>query len=222
EDAWNFVMGIFGGGDEEEAVKSVQGSTDEMVSALADANLKIADVDLSSVMLANEHVKNTALSWIRIFDNLKLKIPIIDVTALSSALRSIKAYVENYKAAMNFSWSLPTLHGHLPVISVNMRDAKSSDGKTSVSYPDLFVSGFRWFAQGGIFNDPTIIGIGDSKGPEAAVPLDQMWKRMSAEFDQHLGGGAVVNNYFTVDGAQDPEAWAMGAARTIKRELRMA
>ncbi|MBR3279270.1 MAG: hypothetical protein IKG01_10305, partial [Lachnospiraceae bacterium] len=47
EDAWNFVMGIFGGGDEEEAVKSVQGSTDEMVSALADANLKIADVDLS-------------------------------------------------------------------------------------------------------------------------------------------------------------------------------
>ena len=221
QSAWDWIMGLFGGGGEEEAVKSVQGSTSEMASALADANLKISDVDLSSVMLANEHVKNTALSWIRIFDNLKLKIPIIDVTALSAALRSIKAYVENYKSAMNFSWSLPTLHGHLPVISVNMRTASSSDGKTSVSYPDLFVSGFKWFGNGGIFDAPQIIGVGE-RGPEAVVPLDQFWKRMSAEFEDRNNGSAVVNNYFTVDGAQDPEAWAMGAARTIKRELRMA
>ena len=222
QNAWDWIMSLFGGGDEEEAVKSVQGSTDEMVSALADANLKINDVDMSSILLANEHVKNTALSWIRIFDNLKLKIPVIDVTSLSQALRSIKAYVENYKAAMNFTWSLPTVHGYLPVISVNMRQASSSDGKTIVNYPDLSVSSLKWFKEGGIFSDPTIIGIGDSKGPEAAVPLDQMWARMSAEFDEHMGRGATVNNYFTVDGAQDPEAWAMGAARAIKRELRMA
>ena len=221
QSAWDWIMGLFGGGGEEEAVKSVQGSTSEMASALADANLKISDVDLSSVMLANEHVKNTALSWIRIFDNLKLKIPIIDVTALSAALRSIKAYVENYKSAMNFSWSLPTLHGHLPVISVNMRTASSSDGKTSVSYPDLFVSGFKWFGNGGIFDAPQIIGVGE-RGPEAVVPLDQFWKRMGAEIEDRNNGSAVVNNYFTVDGAQDPEAWAMEAARTIKRELRMA
>ena len=143
------------------------------------------------------------------------------MTALSAALRSIKAYVENYKSAMNFSWSLPTLHGHLPVISVNMRTASSSDGKTSVSYPDLFVSGFKWFGNGGIFDAPQIIGVGE-RGPEAVVPLDQFWKRMSAEFEDRNNGSAVVNNYFTVDGAQDPEAWAMGAARMIKRELRMA
>lgn len=35
------------------------------------------------------------------------------------------------------------------------------------------------------------------------------------------GQGASVVNYFTVNGAQDPDAWATTAARTIKRELRM-
>ena len=221
--AWDWIMGLFGGGEEEEAVKSVQGSTAEMATALADAKLQINDVDISSIQLANEHVKNTALSWIRIFDNLKLKIPIVDVTALSSTLRSVKAYVENYKSAMNFSWTLPSLHGHLPIISVAMRSASSSDGRTHVSYPELSVSGFRWFKDGGIFDSPQIIGIGDSKGPEAAVPLDMMWRKLGTEIDKHMnGGGATVNNYFTVDGAQDPEAWAMGAARMIRRELRMS
>ena len=102
-----------------------------------------------------------------------------------------------------------------------MRTAASSDGRTRVSYPDLFVSGFKWFGNGGIFDAPRVIGVGE-RGPEAVVPLDQFWKRMSAEFEDRNNGGAVVNNYFTVDGTQDPEAWAVGAARTIKRELRMA
>jgi hypothetical protein len=121
---------------------------------------------------------------------------------------------------MNFYWSLPTLHGRLPIISVTMNEVKN--GKTSVNVPSIGISGFNWFAEGGIFNEPQVIGIGDSKGPEAAVPLDKMWERMSQEFDKHLTGGAQVTNYFQVDGAQDPEAWAMNAARTIKRELRMA
>ena len=48
-----------------------------------------------------------------------------------------------------------------------------------------------------------------------------MWKQLRTELENRAGSGPTVNNYFTVDGAQDPEAWAMGAARAIKRELRM-
>jgi hypothetical protein len=103
-----------------------------------------------------------------------------------------------------------------------MRTASSSDGKTSVSYPDLNVSSFKWFAEGGIFNDPTIIGIGDSKGPEAAVPLDMMWRQLGKEFDKHLGNGATVTNYITVNGAEDPAYYAETLAREIKQQLRMA
>ena len=125
-------------------------------------------------------------------------------------------------STMNFSWSLPTLHGHLPVISVTMQNATSSDGKTSVSYPSLSVSSYRWFAEGGVFNRPTVIGIGDSKGPEAAVPLDMMWNRMAKEFDKHLGGGATMTNYITVDGAQRPEEYADRLVRQLKLDLRTA
>jgi hypothetical protein len=103
-----------------------------------------------------------------------------------------------------------------------MKTARSSDGKTTVSYPELNASSFKWFANGGIFNDPTIIGIGDSKGPEAAVPLDLMWKQLGREFDKHLGtNGVNVTNYFNVDGATDPVAFADKVARELRQQLRM-
>jgi hypothetical protein len=47
-----------------------------------------------------------------------------------------------------------------------------------------------------------------------------MWAQLGREFDEH--SGPQVTQYFTVNGAQDPELWATSAARTLKRELRMA
>ena len=221
EGVWNWVKGLFSGEEESEAIKSVQGSTNEMAATLADAELQISAVDVSSIQTANEFVKQTVLGWIKMFQNLSLKIPTVGTKALTAALKVVTDMVSNYKAKMRFSWTLPTLHGYLPVISVNMREAKSSDGKTSVSYPELYKSSVKWFAEGGVFKNPTIIGIGESKGPEAAVPLDSMWRQMDKEFDKHMNG-ATIYQTFNVDGATDPEAFATSVARTIKRELRMA
>ena len=226
---------LFGEPDEEEAktkftgsgrkfeVKSEDVSVDSKAiqDALNSANLKLADIDTASLDTALASVTTCISGMEQAFKDANLDLPSVKTSALTVAKTAVVRAVASIKGTMNFSWSLPTLHGHLPVISVNMREAKSSDGRTSVSYPDLFVSGLKWFAQGGIFNSPQIIGIGE-RGPEAVVPLDQMWKQMRAEISDSHANGAVVNNYFTVDGAQDPEAWAMGAARTIKRELRMA
>ena len=219
---WDWVKGLFSGDEEDEAVKSVKGSTDEMAAAFADAELKISAVDVSSIQTANEFVKQTALGWKRIFDNMQLTLPPIATRSLATAATAIGTAIAGYKSKMNFNWNLPTLHGKLPVISVNMRTASSSDGKTTVSYPELSASSFKWFAEGGIFHDPTIIGIGDSAGPEAAVPLDMMWKQMGKEFDKHLGSGATVTNYITVNGAEDPAYYAETLAREIKQQLRMA
>ena len=135
---------------------------------------------------------------------------------MSAVSQVIALWVATFKRQMKFSWTLPTPHGYLPNISVTMREATSSDGSTKANYP-VFSKSLQWFAKGGIFDTPSVIGVGES-----VVPLDKMWNRMGKEFDKHLEGGRTINNYFTVNGAQDPEAWAMGAARTIKRELRMA
>ena len=221
EGVWNWVKGLFSGEEESDAIKSVQGSTNEMAATLADAELQISAVDVSSIQTANEFVKQTVLGWIKMFQNLSLKIQTVGTKALTAALRTVTDMVNNYKAKMKFSWTLPTLHGYLPVISVNMKTAKSSDGKTSVDYPELYKSSVKWFAKGGVFKDPAIIGIGDSKGAEAAVPLDSMWRQMDKEFDKHMNG-ATIYQTFNVDGATDPEAFATSVARTIKRELRMA
>ena len=196
--------------------------SDKIQEALSNADLTLADIDTSSLDTALASVSTCISGMEKAFENANFTLPSVKTAALAIVKTAVSAAVRTMKSTMNFSWTLPTLHGRLPVISVNMQTASSSDGKTSVSYPDLSVSSFKWFAKGGIFNNPTVIGIGDSKGPEAAVPLDMMWERMSKEFDKHLNGGAQVTNYFTVDGAQDPEAWAIGAARTLQRELRMA
>lgn len=221
---WDSIKSLFGGGSDEAgevAVTSVEGTTEEMTQAFEGMTLKISAVDTSSVSQATQTVLSNVQSMKLHFDNFRPKIPNVDTSALGTALQAVTSAVAGFKSAMNFSWSLPALHGTLPVISVSMSSASSSDGTTTVSYP-VFSVGTQWFAKGGIFNEPQIIGIGDSKGPEAAVPLDMMWERMGKEFDKHLNGGATVTNYIQVDGTTDPEAWATEAARTIKREMRMA
>lgn len=226
---------LFGSKTEEQAIEEMGGKgrkfdvngdsvnidSDSIQQALDSANLKLSDIDTSSIKTAKDKVEKAISQMETKFSEAKFALPAVKTASLTLAKSAVNGAVTAFKKSMRFTWNLPSLHGHLPIISVTMKQASSSDGKTKVSYPDLNVTGTRWFAKGGIFNDPTIIGIGDSKGPEAAVPLDEMWKRMSREFDEHANG-AQVTNYFTVDGSRDPELWAQEVARTIKRELRMA
>ena len=222
EGVWNWIKGLFSGDESEEAVKQVQGSTSEMAAALADAELKISSVDVSSIQTANEFVKQTVLGWVRMFEGIAFKLPTVESSSLAACAQVITSWVKTYKGKMEFTWSLPTLHGHLPVISVNMRSASSSDGSTTVNYPELSVSSFKWFKEGGVFSDPTIIGIGDTKGPEAAVPLDMMWKRLGQEFDEHMAQGPSITNYWNVTAADDPVEFADTVARQLRQQLRMA
>jgi SLT domain-containing protein len=40
--------------------------------------------------------------------------------------------------------------------------------------------GIDWYAQGGIFNSPRVIGVGDSKSPEAVIPIDKLQSMINA------------------------------------------
>ena len=53
-----------------------------------------------------------------------------------------------------------------------------------------------WYRTGGIFDRPSIVGIGEA-GPEAVVPLDTLWGKLDriADAAGGNGGGVVINVY---------------------------
>lgn len=53
-----------------------------------------------------------------------------------------------------------------------------------------------WYKTGGIFNSPTIAGIGDVRGGEAVVPLDKFWRKL----ENLQGGDSYVLNIYANDG----------------------
>ena len=218
--AWDWVKGLFGGGSGDETVEAVHGSTAEMEAALAECSLVVSDVDVSSIETANGVVEDATNHWVTLFDGLTFTLPTIDAASIGIADGIISSAVSSWQSAMNFSWSLPALHGTLPVISVNMKSVSSSDGKTTVSYPE-FSAGTKWFAKGAIFDQPTIIGVGEA-GAEAALPLDAFWRRLDAEFNENGGSGATINNYIEINGATDPVAYADELARELQQQLKRA
>lgn len=69
-----------------------------------------------------------------------------------------------------------------------------------------------WYAQGGIFNSPTIAGIGEIPGGEAVVPLNKFWDKL----DKMQGGTSIVIN---INGANaDPKEIAEEVKRSLIRE----
>lgn len=183
--------------------------------ALSSANLTLADIDTSSIDTAKQVVADGIAAMEATVSGAKLELPTVDSSAMQAVSQVIALWIAAFKRQLKFTWMLPTPHGWLPQISVSMREAGSGD--TKATYP-VFTKSLQWFARGGIFDAPSVIGVGES-GAEAVVPLDRMWTQLGREFDEH--SGPHVTQYFTVNGAQDPELWATSAARTLKRELRM-
>ena len=74
-----------------------------------------------------------------------------------------------------------------------------------------------WYAKGGIFDNPTIIGIGE-KGSEAVVPLDKLWTKLDNIASASSGGGVVINIYPSP--GMDERALASEVKRQIINEVK--
>lgn len=80
----------------------------------------------------------------------------------------------------------------------------------TLSVPKLSVD---WYAQGGIFNAPTIAGIGEIPGGEAVVPLNKFWDKL----DRLQGETNIVIN---INGANaDPREIADEVKRALIQEV---
>jgi|GEM_PF-698842 len=83
-------------------------------------------------------------------------------TPIQNARDTVRNVIDSIKGFFNFSWSLP--HLKLPHLSIS--------GSFSIYPPSVPHFGIDWYAKGGVFNGPSVIGVGEA-GPEGVVPFNE-------------------------------------------------
>ena len=86
----------------------------------------------------------------------------------------IKKIIEKIKSFFDFKFKLP--HIKLPHFGIQPPGWRLSDLLEGI-IPTL---GIDWYAKGGIFKSPQVIGVGDSPSPEAVVPIDRLQTMINA------------------------------------------
>lgn len=107
---------------------------------------------------------------------------------VQTAMNLIRGIVNKIKGFFSFKVSAP--HIPLPHFAISPAGWKLGDllkGKI----PSL---GIKWYAEGGIFDSPTVIGLGEGRSSEAVVPLDPFWKKLD-RIAEGAGGDIVINIY---------------------------
>lgn len=128
---------------------------------------------------------------------------------IQTAVGLVRAAISKIKGIINGAhFSLP--HIKLPHFSVS--------GKLSLNPPSIPHVSVSWYKTGGIFDEPTIAGIGEA-GPEAVVPLDQLWNKLDNIARAAAGGGeGVTINVYAAPGMDINQLAAAVEERIVRLE----
>lgn len=130
-------------------------------------------------------IKNAKDSAVQTFENLRSGI----VNKLNAARDKVKEIVDKIKGFFKFEWKLPKLK--MPHFSVS--------GKFSLDPPSIPKFSVDWYAQGGVFDKPTLFpygngaigGLGEA-GAEAIVPLENNTKWLDKIAERLQGGNRPI------------------------------
>lgn len=100
---------------------------------------------------------------------------------IQTAVDFVKRMIEKIKGFFNFKVQLP--HIKLPHFAIKPKGWKLGDLLKGV-IPSL---GIDWYAQGGIFNSPSVIGVGEA-GPEAVLPIEKLQGMLYGMADSIVSG----------------------------------
>ena len=114
----------------------------------------------TGVSNAIENIKSTATQK---FSEIKSGIE----SKINAARDAVERAIDKIKGFFNFEWKLPNIK--LPHFSVS--------GEFSLNPPSIPHFDVDWYAKGGVFDAPSVIGVGEA-GPEAVVPLDKLWAKL--------------------------------------------
>lgn len=155
-------------------------------------------------------IKTTATS---VWNGIKRAI----TSPIESAKSTISGIIDKIKGFFPLSIGNIFSNLKLPHISISGGEAPFGIGGKG-SLPHFSVN---WYAKAMenpyMFKDATLFGAGET-GDEILYGKDALL----ADIREAVGNGPKIVNYFTVNGAEDPEAWASKFARQMKLEMRMA
>ena len=154
------------------AVRSATTSTFASIIAVVNSRMNAAKQAVVSAVHAMR--SSMYFSW---------SLPYVGTGALSSAINAVSNCVAQCKAMMKFEWSLPLIK--LPHFKVTAGTGNYGlDGNGTP--PSISV---EWYRKGGILDGAQIFGMlgdkllgGGEAGPEAVLPLSELWSNMRSVF----------------------------------------
>ena len=166
----------------------------------------------NTVNMVNAFVNEIKAKWTALktfasttFNNIKTAI----VTPIKSAVDKVKSIIEKIKGFFPINVGKILKGIKIPKFSIS--------GKFSLnppSIPKISMDWVNWYKDGGIFDSPSLIGVGEA-GKEAVVPLDKLWSKL----DNLQSGETIVNIY--VNGAnKDPVQIAQEVKRILIKEVK--
>ena len=188
-----------------------------IVASLGPVILIIGAVVAAGVLLYKnwDTIKAKALELknnvVAAFNELKAKVTAVwtAITApIQKAVQTIQNAINKIKSIVNNA-HLKLPHFKLPHFNISGGKLPWGIGGKGTP-PKISVS---WYAQGGIFDSPTIAGIGEA-GPEAVVPLDTLWNKLDAIAAASTGSGSPTINIYPQPN-QSPREIAIEVERVL-------
>ena len=196
-----------------------------IVAALGPVILAIGSVIAVGVLLYKnwDTIKARAIALkdkiVKTFNEVKAKVTSIFNSVKDAIMKPIQTAVDFVKSAIDkikgFFSGMKITAPHIPMPHFKVIPSGWKIGDLlKGSIPKLDID---WYANGGIFNRPTVAGIGES-GAEAVIPLDTLWKKLDAI--AAAGGGSTVINVYGSDNMSVNELAAEVERRIIQQQKR--
>ena len=159
------------------------------------ANIKLTIRIIKTLATAVKSVVKTfSREFVKIVSTAKSvasKVKSIFSTIKNAIAHPIQTAVALVRAAWNKIKSILSAKINIPKIKL---PHFKITGKLSLNPPQVPKLSVQWYKTGGIFNSPTLAGIGEA-GPEAVIPLDTLWKKLDNIAEASAGNGVTLNVY---------------------------
>ena len=127
---------------------------------------------------------------------------------IQTAVGLVSAAISKIKSIINGAhFKLP--HIKLPHFKIS--------GKLSLTPPSVPHVSVSWYKTGGIFDNPSLIGVGEA-GPEAVVPLDKLWNKLDAIAEASGQSEGVTINVYASPGMDVNQLAAAVEERLVRLE----